>query len=105
MDCIFCQIVAKEIPSEIIKETPDFLVFKDNHPSAPTHFLIVPKTHKKDILEMSPAEWESVRQLALKLQQEQALSGFRLATNIGDTAIIEHAHVHFLGGIKKDRNV
>ncbi len=105
MDCVFCQIVAKKIPSEIVKETPDFLVFKDIHPSAPIHFLIVPKTHQKDISEMNSTEWEGVRQIALELQKEQGLTGFRLATNIGDTAMVEHTHLHFLGGIKKDRNI
>ena len=104
-DCVFCKIVKKEIPSEIVEETDNFVVFKDIKPSAPTHLLIVPKTHYKDVGGLSDELWAEVRSVALELQKNLKLEGFRLATNVGDAAMIDHAHVHFLGGIKKDRSV
>jgi len=145
-DCIFCKIVGKELPAEVISETDDLLAFKDKFPSAPIHYailnperfcsfailvakffisthrasvisvmsvkcflgriyVILPKKHFTDITEITDALWVEMKNLATKIAKEQNLSGFRIATNAGDTAMISHMHLHFLAGIHKDRSV
>ena len=104
-DCIFCRIVSGEVPTEIEKETDRVVVFRDIHPSAPIHYLIVPKIHIRDIREAESYLWDDIRDVASDLAKERNLSGFRLATNAGDAAMVPHMHVHFLAGITKDRSV
>jgi histidine triad (HIT) family protein len=104
-DCIFCKIASKQIPTDFIYEDNDFVVFKDIHPSAPIHYLIVPKKHITDSAEASAQEWDQVRNIAKHLAEQNDLKGYRLATNLGETALVKHMHVHFLGKIKKDRQV
>jgi len=104
-DCIFCKIINKQIPADFEYEDNDFVVFKDIHPSAPIHFLIVPKKHIKDISESDSALWDEIRKIALRLSKKLNTPGFRLATNVGDAALVEHLHVHFLAGITKERKL
>ncbi len=100
-DCIFCKIVKKEIPAQIVKETKDFLVFADLHPAATTHFLIVPKEHFTDITSTTNEVWEGIRYIAMDLQKQLVLPGFRLENNAGTMAEVKHLHVHFKAGLKK----
>lgn len=104
-DCIFCKIVKKEIPSQVLYETEDLLVFPDIHPSAPIHYLIIPKTHYKNIEETPENIWAEIRKLALVIKDKENHPGFRLGNNFGDAALIQHMHVHYLSGIKKDRSI
>lgn len=95
-DCIFCKIVKKEIPAEIVHETSNFVVFKDNHPKAPVHLLIVPKEHILDMRSASSDIWVEVQKIALELEKKNSLNGFVLGTNTGERAVVKHMHVHFL---------
>jgi histidine triad (HIT) family protein len=104
-ECIFCKIVKGEIPTDIEKETDRVVVFKDIHPSAPIHYLIVPKNHIKDIREADSYIWDDVKKVASELAKEKKLAGFRLTTNAGDAALIPHMHIHFLAGITSERSV
>lgn len=60
MDCIFCKIIAREIPSEIIYEDEKVLVFKDLEPKAPVHVLVIPKTHISSIMEINEENSEII---------------------------------------------
>ena len=104
-DCIFCKIVAREVPKKIEKETEDLLVFKEIAPTAPIDLLIVPKKHLKDISEDPGTNWVAIGEMACLLAKEKGLSGFRLVHNAGDAAMVGHMHAHFLGGISKDRKI
>ena len=104
-DCIFCKIVKGETPTEIEKETDRVVVFKDIRPSAPIHFLIVPKVHIKDIREADSYIWDDIKRVATEISEEKKLSGFRLTTNAGDASMVPHMHIHFLAGITSDRKV
>lgn len=104
-NCVFCQIVNGEIPTHKEYETDNFIVFKDIKPSAPIHLLIVPKTHISDLSACDNHLWNEIKEIALTLQNKFKLDGFRLATNVGTAAVINHMHVHFLAGITKTRNV
>jgi len=104
-DCIFCKIVKKEIPSTVVKETDDLLVFKNIKPSAPIHLLIIPKTHFDDISQISDSLWLEMRKVVLELATENKATGYRISNNTGDAAMIKHMHLHFMAGISAEREV
>ena len=103
-NCIFCKIVAGQIPSRKVFENEEFLAFHDVRPHAPVHFLVVPKHHVPSLAEVT-AEDEPMlgRLLALapRLAREQGLeSGFKLGVNTGRDGGQEvfHLHLHVFGG-------
>ena len=103
--CVFCKIINKEIPTEIEKETDSLIVFKDIHPQAPIHFLIVPKEHIVDIRDAGDNLWVSIKEAAKVIAKEKEIKSFRLVTNAGDAALIKHFHVHFLAQIDQNREI
>ena len=103
MDCIFCKIVAGEIPSKKVYEDEKVYAFYDVAPAAPTHILIVPKVHCDNILKLEDPEVFTAMQKAVKkITAELGLdqSGFRLVVNTGKDGgqTVEHLHFHLLGG-------
>ncbi len=105
--CIFCQIANKSIPTEIIYENDDFMVFKDVNPKADVHFLVIPKKHYSAISTLKADDFLMVGELfkVAKLIAEQkniARSGYRLVINSGqDSGMqVNHLHLHILGGSK-----
>lgn len=104
-DCIFCKIIKKEIPADIVHEDEDFIVFKDNKPKAPIHILLVPKKHIKSINELKLEDKEMVGELFLTAQKvadklRVKESGYKLVFNVGRGGgqLIDHLHLHLLGG-------
>lgn len=103
-DCIFCKIVAGQIPSNKLYEDDDVLAFHDINPAAPVHFMIIPKVHVASLAECTDAHREilgKILLLAPKLAMEQGLStGFRTSINTGKGGGQEifHLHVHVQGG-------
>ena len=101
-DCLFCRIIAGEIPSAKVYEDDKVYAFKDINPQAPVHVLIVPKKHMANILECdaetAAALTEAIR--AIAKQQGVAESGFRVISNCGHDGAqsVNHLHVHLLGG-------
>ncbi len=105
-DCIFCKIIAGEIPSTKVYEDDKLLAFRDINPQAPVHILIIPKTHYDSVNaldEKSAPIVADIMLLAAKLAKENGLdSGYRIITNIGDDGgqTVKHLHFHLLGGVK-----
>ena len=102
-DCLFCRIVRREIPAQIVLEDEQALVFKDVHPQAPTHVLVIPKKHFGSLLETSDADAALLGHLqrtACRFAAEAKLSSFRLVTNNGKGAgqSVDHLHYHVLAG-------
>ncbi|AXI77504.1 histidine triad nucleotide-binding protein [Peterkaempfera bronchialis] len=104
-DCLFCRIVAKEIPAEVVRETDTTLAFRDIHPQAPTHVLVVPKAHYPNAAALAvgdPVQAAAVLAEAgeVAAQEKIAESGYRMIFNTGEGAgqTVFHAHVHVLGG-------
>jgi histidine triad (HIT) family protein len=104
-DCIFCKIVKKEVPSDIIKETDNFIVFPDINPQAAIDFLIAPKKHISDIFEMDDPSWIEIKSIAQAIAKEKGFDSFRLVHNAGAAALVPHMHVHLLAGVTKDRKL
>ena len=103
-DCIFCKIIAGEISSSKVFEDDDVLAFRDIHPAAPVHFLVVPKQHLASLNDAT-SEHERVlgkmMVLAPKLALQQgAMNGFRSVINTGPDGAQEvyHLHMHIMGG-------
>lgn len=104
-DCIFCKIIAREVPADIIFEADNFWVIKDKYPNAPIHFLIIPKMHYDDMTQISDDLWIEIKHIIYRIKDDQKLSGFRIVTNAGESAAVKHLHIHFLGGIDSSRGV
>jgi histidine triad (HIT) family protein len=106
MSCLFCGIVAGEIPATIVRETARTVAFRDLNPGAPTHVLVVPRDHfanAADLAEADPAYAGEVLAAAAAVARQEGLTGgYRLVTNTGDDAgqTVQHLHVHVLGGRK-----
>ncbi|MDR2219203.1 MAG: histidine triad nucleotide-binding protein [Methylobacillus sp.] len=103
-DCIFCRIVAGEIPSRKVYEDDEVFAFHDIHPVAPVHFLLIPKRHIASLAECGAADCDILGRmllLASKLAKEQGLdAGFRTVINTGRGGGQEvfHLHMHVFGG-------
>ena len=103
-DCLFCRIVAGEIPSTVVASTERTLAFRDVAPQAPTHVLVVPRDHHADVAacaDADPALLAEVMATAVAVARQEGLDeGYRLLTNTGDDAgqTVHHLHVHVLGG-------
>ncbi len=103
--CIFCKIVKKEIPADIILEDDKVMVFKDIRPKAPIHLLIIPKRHSGPISELALEDGNTVSYLIFKAKEAAekvgvSENGYRLVFNVGKDAGMEvdHLHLHLLGG-------
>ena len=105
--CLFCKIVAREVPADIVHESDDVLAFRDIQPKAPTHILLIPTEHLASLAEVGEHHGEILAELAraaTHLAKAEGIdrSGWRLVTNVGADAgqSVEHLHFHLLGGRK-----
>ncbi|MFI6498400.1 histidine triad nucleotide-binding protein [Nonomuraea typhae] len=104
-DCLFCKIVAKEIPATVVLETDRTLAFRDLNPQAPTHVLVIPKEHHANAAELAVAD-DGLADDVLKTAHEVAVregvaeTGYRVVFNTGPEAgqTVFHVHAHVLGG-------
>ncbi len=103
MDCVFCKIVTKKMPSTIVNETERAVVVKDINPQAPTHLLVIPRTHYSTLMDCDDGALlsemlEAAKATAKKLGIDK--DGFRIVinTNEGGGQTVFHLHMHLLGG-------
>ena len=103
-NCIFCKIIAGELPSTKVYEDGTILAFRDIAPQAPTHILVVPKVHIEDTNGITAENsaliahiFEIIPEIA---KQEGLVNGYRVATNCGPDSgqMVPHLHFHILGG-------
>ncbi|APX32058.1 histidine triad nucleotide-binding protein [Brachybacterium sp. P6-10-X1] len=103
-DCVFCKILAGEIPSDRVYEDEEVIAFKDLNPKAPVHVLVVPREHRRDVRELAeqPELLAHVATVAGKIAADQASGDFRLIFNTGASAgqSVFHVHAHVLAGGK-----
>ena len=101
--CLFCKIVAGELPAERVYEDEEVFAFKDIHPQAPFHCLIVPKAHVATLNDFAPEQNALIGNLLLtakRIAADQGLPGYRVAMNVNREGgqVVFHAHLHVLGG-------
>ncbi len=104
-DCLFCKIVAGEIPAEIVAESDTAIAFRDIAPQAPTHVQVIPRDHHRNVGEVAAAgdvDVADLFRLAVEVASIEGIAdtGYRLVANTGAEAhqTVFHAHVHVLGG-------
>ena len=103
-DCIFCKIIRNEIPTSRVYEDDDVLVFKDIHPSAPVHLLVIPKRHITGLSAVQAADQQVLGKMMVVASQVAkdagATDGFRTIINDGRVGRqdVLHLHIHVLGG-------
>lgn len=104
-DCLFCKIVAGDVPSTKVLETDTTFAFRDISPAAPTHVLVVPKDHVTNAHEVTEDHGPVLADMLVTAQEVARAegvdgSGYRLVFNVGDDALnsVPHLHLHVLGG-------
>lgn len=104
-DCLFCRIVAGEVPASEVASTERTYAFRDISPAAPTHVLIVPRHHIDNADVVGPEHADTVAELLTTAQavaraEGVAESGYRLVLNVGPDALnsVAHLHLHLIGG-------
>ncbi len=103
-DCLFCKIRDGEIPADIIYKDDDMLAFRDIHPKAPVHFLVIPRRHIENLFDVTESDTGLLGRIQLmipEIAKQQGLdSGFRTVLNTGPGGHQEvyHMHYHVLGG-------
>ena len=101
--CLFCRIVAGELPADRVYEDGEVLAFKDIHPQAPFHCLVIPKTHVATLNDFVPQQSALIGNLLLtakRIAADQGLPGYRVVMNVNREGgqVVFHAHLHVLGG-------
>lgn len=105
-DCLFCKIIAGEIPSTKVYEDELVLAFRDIAPQAPTHILVIPKEHIASVAEINEknsAVVSHIFEVIAKIAKDEKLDGgYRVVSNCGNDAgqTVHHLHFHILGGKK-----
>lgn len=104
-DCLFCAIVAGEIPATVVSETDRVLAFRDINPQAPTHVLVIPKDHYPHVAAVAAADSGLLAEVISQARQVAAAdgvseAGYRVVFNTGEQAgqTVAHVHAHLLGG-------
>lgn len=105
-NCVFCKIIAGEIPSKKFYEDDDMVIIADVNPQAAKHYLILPKKHYANIVEMSEDDaiilGKCLKKLSTLVDELGLKDGFRLVSNKGENGCqsVNHLHIHILGGEK-----
>jgi len=107
MECIFCRIVAGEIPADIVYQDKELIAFRDIHPHAPAHIIIIPKSHIASMTDLTGKQQALMGRLILlakELAEKEGISasGYRLSVSTGADGgqLVPHLHFHLLGGRK-----
>jgi len=105
MECVFCQIAAGKLPSDIVYQDDQVIAFRDINPQSPTHVLIIPKKHIASLAELAEGEASLMGHMVnianqLAKSEGVAQSGYRLVVNCGQEGgqLVPHLHLHLLGG-------
>jgi len=105
MECVFCQIVAGKLPSDIVYQDEEVIAFHDINPQSPTHVLIIPKKHISSLAGLAEGETSLMGHMVnianqLAKREGVAQSGYRLVVNCGQEGgqLVPHLHLHLLGG-------
>ncbi|MFV0633299.1 histidine triad nucleotide-binding protein [Demequina sp.] len=102
-DCLFCKIIAGDIPAEFVAQTDRVVAFRDISPKAPVHVLVVPRTHVENVAQAAaqvPEELAEMAQVAQQIADAECDGQYRWIFNTGESAgqSVFHAHGHVVGG-------
>jgi len=104
-DCIFCKIVAGEIPGDIIYKDDDIIAFRDINPQSPVHLLVIPRRHFTSLNDITPQQESLMGHMVcvanqLAKDEGESATGYRLVINCGQQGgqLVPHVHLHVMGG-------
>lgn len=102
-DCLFCRIVAGEIPADVVFEDETVIAFRDINPRAPTHVLAIPRRHLDSVADLTGADADLLAALFSAMRhvaEDAGLNGYRIVSNVGAESgqSVFHLHFHLLGG-------
>ena len=112
MECIFCKIIKKEIPADVVYEDEEIIAFRDIRPIAPVHVLVIPKKHIESIQDLTEADADLAGRLILvgkevaeKLHTSE--KGYKLLFRVGEWGgqEVSHVHLHVIGGAPLHENI
>lgn len=103
MDCLFCKVANKKVPSNTVYEDDEIVAFKDVNPMAPVHFLIIPRKHIPSVNHLEIEDKALMGELILvaqRIARKKKLKGYKLVINVGREGgqVIDHLHLHLLSG-------
>ena len=103
-DCVFCRIIKGELPAEFVYQDESLVVFKDAHPHAPVHLLVVPRKHIRSINDLTEADRPIISEMVFRAKEiarqvSVNTSGYKLVFNVerGAGQVIFHLHLHLIG--------
>ena len=106
-DCIFCKIINREVPGDIVYEDDEIIAFRDIHPCAPVHILVIPKKHISSLIDITEEDEKvigTIYGVINKIAQKEGIldKGYRVIINCGEDGgqVVKHIHFHLLGGKK-----
>ena len=106
-DCIFCKIINRELPGDIVYEDEEIIAFRDIHPAAPIHILVIPKKHISSLVDLKPEDEKVIGRIYSvinKIAEKEGIldKGYRVIVNCGEDGgqVVKHIHFHLLGGRK-----
>jgi len=112
MDCLFCKIINKEMPANIVYEDNEVIALKDIHPLAPVHVLIIPKKHIASIIDIKKEDIELIGKLILAAKNiaddfKLSKDGYKLLFRVGSHGgqVVEHIHLHLIGGARLSEDI
>ena len=104
-ECLFCRIVKGDLPAQIVHETESVIAFRDLHPQAPTHVLVIPRRHIATLNDLAPDDAPLMGEIALAAQEVARLEGIAergyrtiMNCNLAGGQTVYHIHLHLLGG-------
>lgn len=105
MECIFCKIADGALPADTVFENAEVKAFRDIHPKAPVHILVIPKMHIASVAELTEAHDSAIAALlhaAKDVAKSAELAGYKILFNVGREGgqVVDHLHLHILGGWK-----
>lgn len=108
--CVFCEIIAGNIPSTKVYEDDNILAFKDIAPAAPVHIIVVPKEHIESVNDINEDNSKYVSAIFEKIPEiakSQGIDSYRIINNCGENAgqTVKHLHFHILGGMKMGEKI
>ncbi len=104
-DCIFCKVIAGQLPSTCLYQDETVMVIKDIHPQAPVHWIIMPKRHVAEFIDADDVLVSHMMQIAKKIIGDEKIANYRLVNNGRGAAVIDHLHLHVMGKIDKLRTL
>lgn len=104
-ECIFCRVIAGELPSTKAYEDNDTVVFADIHPQAPVHWLVVPKSHISEFIAADSATIAKLMAAIHTVVEKEKITQYRIVANGKGVAVVDHLHFHLMGNIDKLRKL